>query len=198
MGIAMLGVDDHAPPLRWPHRDAHDEVAYSDLEHLAGRLGMTFAAVKVRPVLRLVHIEEWTGAWQEKLIAAARTLRRAATDVKAVLTSLSARLGLAGIDDSSAKGLECFAEDGRERREVRIKWWDPEATTFRKAAIGVDDRLHELPDLALPVDFVYREGKPVLFGHYWMEGGARRTQRCGPNPGLPHVASGGCSGPTPM
>lgn len=37
-------------------------------------------------------------------------------------------------------------KDGSERREVRIKWWDPDATTFRKAAIGVDDRLAGLPD----------------------------------------------------
>jgi hypothetical protein len=66
-------------------------------------------------------------------------------------------------------------KDGRERSEVRIKWWDPDATTFRKAAIGVDDRLDELPDLALPVDFIYRESTPVLFGHYWMNGEPKLT-----------------------
>jgi hypothetical protein len=65
--------------------------------------------------------------------------------------------------------------DGRERSEVRIKWWSPEATTFRKAAIGVDDRLDELPDLPLPVDFIYRESTPVLFGHYWMNGEPKLT-----------------------
>jgi hypothetical protein len=66
-------------------------------------------------------------------------------------------------------------KDGRERREVRIKWWDLDATTFRKAAIGVDDRLDELPDLALPIDFLYRESTPVLFGHYWMNGEPKLT-----------------------
>jgi Calcineurin-like phosphoesterase len=66
-------------------------------------------------------------------------------------------------------------KDGRERREVRIKWWDPDATTFRKAAIGLDDRLDELQDLALPVDFIYRESTPVLFGHYWMNGEPKLT-----------------------
>ena len=66
-------------------------------------------------------------------------------------------------------------KDGSERREVRIKWWDPDATTFRKAAIGVDDRLAGLPDLDLPVDFIYRENKPVLFGHYWMNGEPKLT-----------------------
>jgi hypothetical protein len=53
-----------------------------------------------------------------------------------------------------------------------LKWWDLDATTFVKVAIGVDDKLNKLPDLALPVDFIYRESTPVLFGHYWMSGEA--------------------------
>jgi hypothetical protein len=65
--------------------------------------------------------------------------------------------------------------DGHERREVRIKWWDADATTFRKAAIGVDDRLDELPDTDPPVDFIYRDTTPVLFGHYGMKGEPRLT-----------------------
>ena len=114
MGIATLGHQDHAPALIWPQQDAHDAVGYGELEHLAGRLGMTYAAVKVRPVLRLVHVEEWTSAWQEKLISAARTLGRAAAAVKTALTTLSARLGLAGIEDSSTEGLGYFADLARD------------------------------------------------------------------------------------
>jgi len=66
-------------------------------------------------------------------------------------------------------------KDGHERREVRIKWWNPDATTFRRAALGVDDRLGELPDLNLPVDFIYRDSTPVLFGHYAINGEPRLT-----------------------
>ena len=72
-------------------------------------------------------------------------------------------------------GMSFSDKDGRRRHDVRIKWWDPDATTFRKAAIGVDDRLDELPDMPLPVDFIYRESTPVLFGHYWMNGEPRLT-----------------------
>jgi len=61
-------------------------------------------------------------------------------------------------------------KDGRERQEVRIRWWDANATTFRKAAIGVDDKLNELPDFELPTDFRYFGSAPVFFGHYWMDG----------------------------
>ena len=41
---------------------------------------------------------------------------------------------------------------------------------FKQAAIGLDDRLEELPDVKLPTDFRYPESTPVLFGHYWMQG----------------------------
>jgi hypothetical protein len=61
-------------------------------------------------------------------------------------------------------------KDGHTRRDVRLRWWDREATTFRKAAIGMDDRLEELPDVKLPIDYRYSEGPPVFFGHYWMNG----------------------------
>jgi hypothetical protein len=65
---------------------------------------------------------------------------------------------------------------GHERQEVRICWWDPHATTFKQAAIGVDERLDELPDLELPTDFRYLETTPVLFGHYWITGEPTITQ----------------------
>jgi hypothetical protein len=48
--------------------------------------------------------------------------------------------------------------------------WDPDATTFRTAAIGMEGREADLPDEPLPADFVYRDETPVLFGHYWMQG----------------------------
>jgi very-short-patch-repair endonuclease len=114
MGIATLGHQDHAPALAWSQQDTHDAVGYEELEHLAGQLGMTYAAVKVRPVLRLVHVEEWTSAWQEKLLSAARTLGHATAAVKTALTALSAKLGLAGIEDSSTEGLGYFADLARD------------------------------------------------------------------------------------
>jgi hypothetical protein len=77
-----------------------------------------------------------------------------------------------GPEQRLPSGMFSSDKDGRERSEVRIKWWDLDATTFRKAAIGVVDKLDKLPDLALPVDFIYRGSTPVLFGTYWMSGDA--------------------------
>src|SRR5262249_10873281 len=53
-------------------------------------------------------------------------------------------------------------EDGTPRREVRVRWWDANATTFRTAAQGWKGRGEELPDTALPRDFRYFENVPAL------------------------------------
>ncbi|MFL6799049.1 MAG: metallophosphoesterase [Xanthobacteraceae bacterium] len=75
-----------------------------------------------------------------------------------------------GPDESLPAGLSFIDKDGYKREKVRLRWWDPNATTFRRAAIGLDDRLAELPDVPLPIDFRYLDSTPVLFGHYWMQG----------------------------
>jgi hypothetical protein len=69
-----------------------------------------------------------------------------------------------------------FTDQSRhERLQVRVRWWDPDATTFKQAAIGIDDMLDELPDCELPTDFRYLQDTPVLFGHYWMPGEPKIT-----------------------
>lgn len=34
----------------------------------------------------------------------------------------------------------------------------------------MDDRIGDLPDVELPIDYRYIESTPVLFGHYWLKG----------------------------
>jgi len=76
------------------------------------------------------------------------------------------------------KGPEARLPDGRSfkdkqghtRHEVRIRWWDPEATTLRKAALGMDGSESRLPDLPVTTEYHYAETTPVLFGHYWQQG----------------------------
>ncbi|ABD88622.1 DUF3320 domain-containing protein [Rhodopseudomonas palustris] len=113
MGIAAAGHDRHAPALRWPSIGAHDAVGYRQLDDLAKQLGQTFAAVTTRPVLALVHVEEWTGAWQEQLLKAARNLGRAAAQAQAALAKLSARFGLSDVADTSIDGVGYFADLAR-------------------------------------------------------------------------------------
>jgi hypothetical protein len=70
-------------------------------------------------------------------------------------------------------GCSFHDKDGHLRHEARLRWWDPAATTFRTAAIGMEGREDELPDDAVPDGFVYDDDVPVLFGHYWMPGKPR-------------------------
>ena len=113
IGIATRGLDQHAPSLRWSHQDVHDASTFGALEDVADQLGKTFAAVKVRPVLHLIRVEEWTGAWQEQLLLAASELRRAAQQTRATLETLSDHFGLAGTSDTSLDGLPYFANLAR-------------------------------------------------------------------------------------
>jgi calcineurin-like phosphoesterase family protein len=77
---------------------------------------------------------------------------------------------LKGPEQRLPEGVHFFDKDGHKREEVRLRWWDQDATTFRKAALGLDGREDELPDSKLPRDFRYRESTPVFFGHYWLNG----------------------------
>ena len=81
----------------------------------------------------------------------------------------AAEILLKGPEQRLPAGVTFLDKDNYERRDVRICWWDKNATTFRRAAIGMDDRLNLLPDTALPVDFRYATNLPVFFGHYWMK-----------------------------
>jgi hypothetical protein len=82
---------------------------------------------------------------------------------------------LKGPEERLPDGMHFFDKDGHKREEVRLRWWDRDATTFRKAALSMDGREKELPDTELPRDFRYLENKPVFFGHYWLHDQPRIT-----------------------
>jgi hypothetical protein len=82
----------------------------------------------------------------------------------------AAEILLKGPEQRLPEGVQFHDKDGHQRSEVRLRWWDQDATTFRKAALGLDGREDELPDSKLPRDFRYLESTPVFFGHYWLQG----------------------------
>ena len=77
---------------------------------------------------------------------------------------------LKGPEERLPAGIDFVDKDGHRREEVRLRWWDQNATTFRKAALGMEGRESEIPDSKLPTDYAYHERKPVFFGHYWLKG----------------------------
>jgi hypothetical protein len=82
---------------------------------------------------------------------------------------------LKGPEERLPEGIHFFDKDGHKREEVRLRWWDHDATTFRKAALGMDGREDEIPDSKLPTDYRYHESAPVFFGHYWLKDQPRIT-----------------------
>ena len=76
-----------------------------------------------------------------------------------------------GLEVALPPGHWFIDKDGHERRNVRIRWWDQNATTYRDLALMPDEERAQLPDSAVDdVKPFYDQRKPVFFGHYWMRG----------------------------
>ena len=77
-----------------------------------------------------------------------------------------------GIEIELPDGHNFLDKDGHERSNVRIRWWDTEATSYRDLAVMEDDLRARLPTSEAPRDAGHRYdgAKPVFFGHYWMNG----------------------------
>lgn len=77
---------------------------------------------------------------------------------------------LKGPEKALPSGVSFRDKSGHERREAWIKWWDPQATTFRTAALDMEGRESELPADPIGDDYRYCDDVPVFFDHYWLKG----------------------------
>jgi hypothetical protein len=61
---------------------------------------------------------------------------------------------------------------GKVRHDVRVRWWQEDLSTYRKAAIGPPAEMEMIPDVPMPKEWTGHaySGPPVLFGHYWFTG----------------------------
>jgi hypothetical protein len=82
----------------------------------------------------------------------------------------AAEILLKGPEQRLPDGIYFHDKDGHKREEVRLRWWDQEATSFRRAALEMDGQEDKLPNSPLPRDYRYFDSKPVFFGHYWLHG----------------------------
>jgi hypothetical protein len=69
-------------------------------------------------------------------------------------------------------GISFEDKGGKVRHEVRVRWWQEDLSTYRKAAIGPPGDMAMIPDVPLPTEWKGHQysGPPVLFGHYWFAG----------------------------
>jgi hypothetical protein len=72
-------------------------------------------------------------------------------------------------------GISFQDKEGKVRHEVRVRWWQEDLSTYRKAMIGPPEEMEKIPDAPMPAEWVAHpySGRPVLFGHYWFTGTPR-------------------------
>ncbi len=64
-------------------------------------------------------------------------------------------------------------EFGNPRHDIRVRWWDQSADTYKKAFLGSESALTQIPDDEIHGDHLIEyshDAPPVFLGHYWMEG----------------------------
>ncbi len=73
-----------------------------------------------------------------------------------------------GLELALAAGHEFYDKDGHRRDNVRVRWWDRAANTYRNAAIIDPTAREALPDTPVPESALLRySSDTAVFCHYW-------------------------------
>lgn len=70
-------------------------------------------------------------------------------------------------------GAHIVDNDGHEWPNIRIRWWDQNATTYQSAFMGAPAAIAHIPDEEIEGDHLIEYAHhlpPVFLGHYWMSG----------------------------
>lgn len=70
-------------------------------------------------------------------------------------------------------GVSFLDKDRNPRHNIRVKWWNRNAGSYREAFLGPATARTHIPDDPVPGDHLIeysKEEKPVFIGHYWLEG----------------------------
>lgn len=111
----------------------------------------------------------------EKLLVSAS--RKGAWQYTAVETILK------GKEIPLRDGISFHDKDGNERHDIRVRWWDRGATTYKEAFMGPESARTHIPDDEIHGDHLVEyahDAPPVFLGHYWLEGD--------PEPLAPNIA----------
>jgi hypothetical protein len=77
-----------------------------------------------------------------------------------------------GLEIRLPPGYSFFDHGGTERFDVRTKWWQEAARSYRDVAIVGSNQEHRMPEIDIVEGYLGTPvmGSPVFIGHYWMEG----------------------------
>lgn len=82
---------------------------------------------------------------------------------------------LKGVEIPLPQGITFNDKSGIERKNVRIKWWFENATTYKQYALVQSEVIDNLPDVDIQKNLITpyyysTNEKPVFIGHYWLVG----------------------------
>jgi predicted MPP superfamily phosphohydrolase len=82
---------------------------------------------------------------------------------------------LKGVEIPLPQGIVFNDKSGIERKNVRIKWWLENATTYKEYALVKPEIVDNLPNIDIPQNLIIpyyypTHEKPVFIGHYWLAG----------------------------
>ena len=67
-------------------------------------------------------------------------------------------------------GFSFTDKDGKERHEIRTRWYKDDAKTYSDLAFMSEQDAADIPDLPVPEDLASMvPDKPVFIGHYWQD-----------------------------
>ena len=77
-----------------------------------------------------------------------------------------------GYEVNLGNGSSFLDHNGNPRKEIRVRWWDESATTYRAAALVPEEERLRIPDETLPYSVSLGEAGtiPTFVGHYWLTG----------------------------
>jgi len=79
---------------------------------------------------------------------------------------------LKGKEIKLPRGQQFLDKDKNPRHAIRVRWWDGDARTFRRAFLGPEAARSHIPEDPIDVDHLINYGSdkpPVFVGHYWMD-----------------------------
>ncbi len=166
----------HTPKNRKQHQEFLDQIGEGSAAHREA-LGW-FRTLPVwldLPGLRVVHACWYPSAQEALRPHLDRSQRFTQDGLRAASHKGSdayhaADILLKGPEASLPDGISFRDKQGHIRHEARLRWWGLDATTLRRAALGMEGDEGSLPDSPITTEYLYTDKLPVFFGHYWLKG----------------------------
>jgi len=130
-----------------------------------GELRIVHACWDTREIAAILHSQDGDNHLGEGLLR--ESCRPGSWQFTAIETILK------GKEIPLQNGASFRDKDGNVRHNIRVRWWDRQAMTYKDAFMGPESARTHIPDDAIEADHLVEyshEAPPVFLGHYWMEG----------------------------